>query len=514
LYYFWRFDVTALPDPQITWLENNVTCNGNNNGMIDITDGVIGPYQYLWSNGITTQDVVNLAPGTYTVSVTNVLGCNAQFGFIITEPDVLDANKNKQNVSCNGGNDGTITINASGGTQPYSFVWSNGNTTASIFNLTANDYTVTITDANGCTLSNQTKINQPAPISIATVSTNCSSFGNNDGTATVSVNSGGVAPYSFMWSNGQTNALASQLISGTYIVTVTDANGCTATANAFVNEPAPICFGFVSGHVVTYFNPANGGDSLSNYLDNNFGVVFNDTLVLGCSTGYSLTFTSAQAVKDFLPTSGNPKSLAQSYINPDTLDLQNTLAAQLLALALNIKFDLSNPDFAPMSTVNFRDLTIVEPGPFYGYTVQQLYDEANSFIGGCGSINTGAQIRTMLSIVNSSWNLGSQTNGSLACPGAAAAKFEYGKTANDELNLNAYPNPNRGNFNLSYYAVNAEPVTIKIMDLTGHQIAHFASQSIEGYNKLHLTLGETPKGVYNIQFLINNQVRNLRLIVQ
>ncbi|MBL7925815.1 MAG: T9SS type A sorting domain-containing protein [Bacteroidia bacterium] len=508
------FVVTALPEPQITWAENHVTCNGLNNGTIDITEGVAAPYQYLWNNGATSQDVNNLIPSNYTVSVTNVLGCTAMFGFTISEPAVLDGNKTKQNVSCNGGNDGSISFNTTGGTAPYTYQWSNGYSTSSANNLEYGNYTVTITDANGCTISYSTKINEPTAISISTISTDCSSYGNNDGTATVTINGGGVGPYTYIWSNGQTNAQANQLISGTYTVTVTDANGCTKTANAFVNEPAPVCLGFVTGHVITYYNPPSGSDTLANYLDNNFGSVFNDSLVLGCNTGYTLSFTTAQAVKDFLPSNGNPKDLDQSFVNPDTVSLQNTLAAQLVALALNIRFDLTNPDFASMSTVNFRDLNIVEPGPFYGYTVQQLYDEANSFLGGCGSLNTGAQIRTMVSVVNSSWNLGTQTNTALACPGAPSAKFEFGKSASDELNLNAYPNPNRGNFNLSYYAVNTEPVTIKVMDVTGHQIMHFAAHSAEGYNKINLNLGEVPKGVYTLQFLINNQVRNLRLIVQ
>ena len=129
-------------------------------------------------------------------------------------------------MSCNGGSDGTVMANVSGGTAPYTYSWDNGQTTDSVYNLSAGDYNVTITDYNGCSSTITATIYEPVPLNLSVINlSNISCNGGSNGSAVVSA-SGGTAPYSYLWDNGQSNSYISSLSAGDYNVMVTDANGC------------------------------------------------------------------------------------------------------------------------------------------------------------------------------------------------------------------------------------------------------------------------------------------------
>ena len=215
----------------------NVSCNGGNNGTATVTvTGGTEPYTYLWSNGATTQSISGLTAGTYNVTVTDAHGCEATASYTVTQPAVLVATGSGTNVSCNGGNNGTATVTVTGGTEPYTYLWSNGATTQSISGLTAGTYNVTVTDAHGCEATASYTVTQPAVLVATGSGTNVSCNGGNNGTATVTV-TGGTEPYTYLWSNGATTQSISGLVAGTYSVTVTDDHGCTATGSYTVTEP-------------------------------------------------------------------------------------------------------------------------------------------------------------------------------------------------------------------------------------------------------------------------------------
>jgi gliding motility-associated-like protein len=220
----------------------HVLCFAGSNGSIDLTvTGGTSPYLFNWSNGATSEDLNGLSAGTYTVTVTDINGCTAGSTVQITEPSAaLTSMMNAtQNVNCFGGNDGAISLGVAGGTQPYSFIWSTGDTTQNLSNIPSGIYSVTITDANGCTAANSAAISQPSnPLSAQVAGTiNVSCFGGNNGNIDLNV-TGGTAPYQFIWSNGETTEDISNLISGTYTVTVTDANGCTENLSVTISQPA------------------------------------------------------------------------------------------------------------------------------------------------------------------------------------------------------------------------------------------------------------------------------------
>ena len=220
--------------------QTNVSCNGLNDGSITVNvTGGMPPYTYSWSpSGGNTSAISNLTAGTYTLTVTDADSNIVTKSYTITEPLALAATIGSVvNVNCNGNNNGTATAVVTGGTAPYTYLWSNGMTTATANNLTAANFSVTVTDANGCKTTASVNITQPVDLVLTNSNTtNVSCYGQNDGSATVSV-SGGLAPYTYLWSNGQTGATISNLTKGTYSVTVTDTNGCSKTQSFTITEP-------------------------------------------------------------------------------------------------------------------------------------------------------------------------------------------------------------------------------------------------------------------------------------
>lgn len=231
---------------------NNVTCTGaaNGNATVSMSAASTPPYIYSWSpSGQSTVTATNLPPGTHTVTVTDGNGCVASTSVIITEPTVITNSFTNTNVSCFGGNNGSSTINPSGGTPPYTYMWSVGQTTQTAGGLTAGTYTVTITDANGCTKTATTAITQPTGMALTEthVDANCNL---SNGSATVNV-TGGVGPYAYSWSTlpPQNVATATALSANTYVATVTDANGCSQNISVTVNN--------LAGPVASVFSQTN-----------------------------------------------------------------------------------------------------------------------------------------------------------------------------------------------------------------------------------------------------------------
>ncbi len=219
---------------------NNVLCRGGNSGLIDITvAGGTSPYTYNWGNNIVTEDRSNLVAGNYRVTVTDAHGCTALGLPVITQPAAaLSYSVATTNVSCNGGTNGAIALNAAGGTSPYGFVWSNNATTQSISNIGAGTYSVTITDNNLCSISANVNIQQPlSSLAASILTTDVSCYGGGNGTMHLTA-SGGTAPYGYMWNDSVTTQNRANLSAGTYTALVTDAHGCSTTATATISQPA------------------------------------------------------------------------------------------------------------------------------------------------------------------------------------------------------------------------------------------------------------------------------------
>ena len=242
-----------------TGIINTITCNGFSDGGVDITiQGGTAPYTFSWTNSVGTQDIVNVTAGNYTVTVTDAKGCVLNHTYLVSEPPMLNSTFSVTNVGCFGDSTGAINLEVTGGIEDYIYLWSNGETTQDIDTLSANNYNVIITDANGCVLSSDTAVNQPANgINLTLTATNVSCFGLTDGAIDLTIQ-GGSSPYTINWNTGQITEDLQNLPGGNYIVTVIDANGCSANGSINIIQPtSPLS---ISGSTtnVNCYNGSNG----------------------------------------------------------------------------------------------------------------------------------------------------------------------------------------------------------------------------------------------------------------
>ena len=214
-----------------------VTCNGYSDGMvgINVSGGTI-PYTFLWDNGATVEDLNSVAAGSYWVTITDNNGCTAVASESVIEPNPLIASLSVISVNCYNGTDGSVTANVQGGVVPYSFLWSNGVTLSSNSNIIAGNYSLTITDFNGCKDTLNTVIDEPMAISVTGNLTNVKCKNGSDGNILLQL-SGGSIPYNYLWSNSAVLQNIYGLSAGNYLVTITDGNNCSTSQLFNISEP-------------------------------------------------------------------------------------------------------------------------------------------------------------------------------------------------------------------------------------------------------------------------------------
>ncbi len=261
-------------------LVTNVICTGQSNGAIDvIISGGTTPYAYLWADGGTIEDRVSVPAGNHGLTVTDNSGCTATTAILITQPSALSLFISSLiHVSCNGANDGAVTINVAGGSTPYVYSWSSGSTVNSASLLTAGTWGVSVVDAMGCITTSSYLITEPATaVALSATVTNILCYGNNNGAIDLSV-TGGTPAYTYSWSSGSTSQDISAVSGGLYSVTVTDNSGCSASSSYVITEPA-------SG--LSLINP-----TITNALCNGSADGSVDVFISGGSTPYTFSWSN------------------------------------------------------------------------------------------------------------------------------------------------------------------------------------------------------------------------------
>ena len=240
-------EVAVLPELTLDVLATDALCLGSADGAIDISvQGGTTPYAFAWDNGATTEDVTGLAAGTYAVTITDASGCMIAGTYTVAEPSELSCSTSGlQNLSCFEAADGELSSAGAGGTAPYEYsvdggAWQPGGT---FTGLTAGLHTVTVRDANGCISNCEGTLTEPALLSCTTAFTNETDCLVDDGTITATA-AGGTAPYSYSLNGaaGQTTGAFTGLGAGSYVITITDGQGCETECEATLTTPeAPVC---------------------------------------------------------------------------------------------------------------------------------------------------------------------------------------------------------------------------------------------------------------------------------
>lgn len=225
-------------------LSENCICHGDATGSIHTeVSGGIPPYNYQWSNGANTTNLENITAGTYTLTITDQNGCIEEDTIVITEPPELTSYINNHGTpSCNGFKDGFAKLNVSGGTEPYRYQWSNFRVTKNVDSLEAGDYSVTVSDYNGCISSSSVTIPQPPPLEGELyVEKPISCYNGSDGIIAIDL-TGGSPPYHIDWYSpehtiNQRKSRITELYEGLYQIEVLDSNDCYLKDTLFLDSP-------------------------------------------------------------------------------------------------------------------------------------------------------------------------------------------------------------------------------------------------------------------------------------
>ena len=226
----------------ITATYNNIACFGGTEDIYLNVNGGQQPYTYQWSNNSTNANLIGVPAGTYSVIVTTASGCTQTATYTITQPaTALSAMSSVlNNVSCAGGSNGSANTTPSGGSAPYNYSWNStpAQTTQTATSLTAGNYSVVISDANGCTTTQSVLITEPLAITGPISTSDVTCYGGSNGSAFINV-VGGIGPYNVTWSSNpiQNGLSAINLMAGNITATVTDANGCVYTNTVNITQP-------------------------------------------------------------------------------------------------------------------------------------------------------------------------------------------------------------------------------------------------------------------------------------
>ena len=458
-----------------TEVHTDVTCNGANNGTINISlTGATGNEVFVWTPNVSSDSIASgLAGGSYVVDISNGT-CSTQVVINIAEPTAIVATEAHTNVGCNGASDGTVTLTVTGGSGNYNYVWTpNVSTGSTASGLAGGTYCVDITDDNQCTANVCATVTEADPIVLTTSSSPASCLLTN-GSATV-VATGGAGGYSYSWSNGGTTSTISNIGTGTYTVDVMDASGCIASASVNVNSTgvtaivssqtdATCEFGDDGSATVT----ASGGQAPYTYLWSPVGGTAASATGLAPGT-YSVTVTDYLGCATIVTVEiGFINAAPAVDLGPDSVACIGT------TVTLDAGAGMTSYLWSDNSTNQTLDVTA---DGAYGVVVT----DAN----GCQNSD----------LVNVTF---------VACNSPLVGH----NSGND---FSVYPNPAHNLLNIAISNVKNEIVKIELSDILGNKVYANTEKSAIGY-KSSVNMSSMPSGIYLLKVQYQNEVKTIKVV--
>ncbi len=475
---------TVLDGSQITVNLDAVTdatgCFTGDGTISTSASGGTGVYTYLWNSGQATDDITALNAGNYLLTVTDGNGCTGTLAVLVSSPDqpviAVDA---ITNTLCNGSSDGAIDISVTGGTPTYNYNWNSGETTEDISGIAAGTYTVTVTDAAGCTVSEDIDVTEPSAILISGVATDTDCSGSANGTIDATVTGGTVATdYNYTWTDGAGYTATTQDISsipaGAYSLTATDDNGCFATQIVTVGEPAAITFTDVITHLLC------NGDT-----DGEIDITAAGGTV---ASGYSYTWSDGGS---FSATTEDITALtAGTYTVIATDDNGCTGTASFTVnepAALSIGFSVTDEMTGNDGAI---DLTVTGGTPVYTY----LW-------------NNSATTEDLSGLTAGTFSVTVTDASGCVASGSATVSSHVNVAAMQLNNLKLYPNPVR---NVLFIESGASLQNIVVYDAAGRMV--ITLQPLTANTQVDFSVME--RGIYHIEIISGEQRTIHKVIVQ
>lgn len=403
--------ITQNTEILITAQTTPVICYGDNDATIRINvSGGTAPYQIQWNNLGTGTYQDNLAPGDYTVTVTDALNCIKTKTINIPDVPVFNVNPVVKNISCYGSKNGSINLNLVGGIAPVKLVWSDGSTAGTVRNnLGPGTYTATITDSKPCTISRTFIIIEPQALSLSANVTHAFDCTMSNSGAIQLIVSGGTLPYTYIWSNGATTKDLANIGSGDYLVTVTDANNCSKQAQFSVNRPAPLVatvvtntvfdcetkfvnqnfLAQVSGGVPPYSLVWSSGTTsgTNNEIMNtnqNGTVILYATDAIGCKTNYTFNVLIPKLGTPSFTTSSYSYLTFETYSINDPIQFTNTATENFISINWDFGDGSFSTELNPIHTyVNPKDYVVTQT---VTYPFGCVYIQKTTLIIGIGYV--------------------------------------------------------------------------------------------------------------------------------
>jgi PKD repeat protein len=535
--------LTAL---SATATATDATCNQANGSVTITATGGAGNYTYNWFGGATGATRTNLAPGNYNATVTDANQCTATISVDVASTNTpFSVSVNTVNASC-GLNNGSATATVTNANVSVSsYHWSNGATTGAISNLPAGNYSVTVTLSNGCTASNSGVVSAvQSNIVIAFNATNAT-CGVADGAVTASA-TGGVSPYNYNWANGTNGATITAVAAGSYVLTVSDANGCSTTSAATVSNSGaptialtttqPICYGSTNGSVLS---SVSGGAAPYTYTWNT-GVSTASLNNIGAGT-YIVTVTDAsqcQAVQSVVLA--NPAQVDGVISTTNATCGNNNGSATVNGVGGNGVYTYSWSTGTTANTLNglasgSYSVTITDDNGCSAVKTATINASAGVTVSVAGTDPTQGNNGSATATVNGGTSpyLYSWSNGSSTSTISGLAVGTYTVTVTDANNctgmgsvtlvptgikevkgiasVKVYPNPTNGILNVSIELTTAQDLSVEIFNSIGQQMIskQYVNQSLVLET---MDINSFAQGVYMVRVKANDNVKTIRLV--
>ncbi|PCH97431.1 MAG: hypothetical protein COB85_02725 [Bacteroidetes bacterium] len=469
------------------------TCTaGDGIAYVNVASGT-APFGYQWSpTGGFSDSAMGLSAGIYTILVIDSFGCQNTGSVTIIDAGAPNINVTDSNdVNCFGGSDGDATATVSGGAGPYDFYWSNGDSTMGggltnmVTGLSAGSYTVTVTDANSCTNFANTSISEPTTAvmvdSISSADISC--FGLTDGTGSVSA-SGGTGTLTYSWTSGGTTASVGGLGTGTEMVTVSDANGCSDSSSVTITEPAVLDASAVNSNIKCNGDgdgsidlTATGGTNPLSYSWDTSPVTTTEDLIGLQAGAYSVTVTDAR---------GCIANAFATISEPPLLVLVTTLVTN--------ETNLGDMDGAIDMTLNGG----TSPFTYFWTPGSQTTIDITGLAGGTN---------TLLVTDGNSCTVSATVS---VAPGQDTTGIEEIKY---NLVFSVYPNPNDGSFVVNIQNLKGDDYNLEVRNIIGQIVYSEVISDVTGKLRKEVNMKQQERGVYFLSIINQEGSRTEKLII-